>query len=49
MHDYHHQKIDCCYGVLGLLDGMFRTDGGFPEFVNEHEKESRGDSSKKEA
>jgi sterol desaturase/sphingolipid hydroxylase (fatty acid hydroxylase superfamily) len=51
MHDYHHQRIDCCYGILGLLDGMFHTDGGFLEFVNAHEEESNfnGDSSKKEA
>ena len=52
MHDYHHQSMDCCYGVLGLLDGIFHTDGAFPEFVKAHEEQSNnGDSSsnKKEA
>jgi hypothetical protein len=37
-----------------VRDGMFRNDGGFPEFVKaaheeESEEESNGDSIKKEA
>jgi sterol desaturase/sphingolipid hydroxylase (fatty acid hydroxylase superfamily) len=36
-HDYHHQKIRCCYGVLGLLDSIMGTELGFQEFAKEHE------------
>lgn len=38
MHDYHHQKPQCCYGIVGLLDGVFGTDGGWNNYVAEQEK-----------
>lgn len=48
MHDYHHQRTDCCFGLLGLLDGIFGTVGGFSEFVKAQEKKCKnGDLSSK--
>jgi len=36
MHDYHHQRFRCCFGVLGLVDGICKTDGNFGDFVEQH-------------
>jgi sterol desaturase/sphingolipid hydroxylase (fatty acid hydroxylase superfamily) len=35
MHDYHHQAGTCCYGVLGMIDGILKTEGNFQAFVQE--------------
>jgi sterol desaturase/sphingolipid hydroxylase (fatty acid hydroxylase superfamily) len=40
MHDYHHQQIQCCYGIIGLLDGVFGTEKDFQQFVKDHEHNS---------
>ena len=40
MHDYHHQNVDFCFGILGLMDAIFGTEGGFQEFVRKHEHTS---------
>jgi len=36
MHDYHHQKFKCCYGIIGMLDGILGTELEFGKFVQEH-------------
>lgn len=40
MHDYHHQRFLCCYGVIGFMDDFMGTAGGYHEYVAKKKAES---------
>ena len=46
MHDYHHQQVNCCYGVTGLLDGILRTDGKFSSYIDQMENHAKKEERK---
>jgi sterol desaturase/sphingolipid hydroxylase (fatty acid hydroxylase superfamily) len=40
-HDYHHYRVRGNYGVLGLLDWVFKTDGPFVMLHKSHKAQEQ--------
>jgi methylsterol monooxygenase len=35
-HDYHHEKFNCCFGNVGVLDKLHGTDKEYQEHMRKH-------------